>query len=366
MAKRITILGAGNGGFALSVHLTLRGFNVALYEEPKFKQNIEPVKENGGIEAFGDISGFAKLQTVSTNIEEVIKNANIIMVAVPSFAQEIMIEKTIPYLEKGQIILLNPDNTGTIKTYQLLKENGLEKDVILAGTTSLLYAAKKLSPVQVEIAAVKHKLQFSAMPAQNTKKLLPILKELYPGFIAVENVLATSLGNFNHQLHTAPLILNAGRVESNQEFKFYWDGHTKSINNVVENMDQEKLKIAEVFGIKLTPIKKLMEMYYSGRYKKQAANLNEMITTNLAYKSITAPNSLTSRYIIEDLKYGLVLISSIGEKYGIATPTIDAVIHMASVLNKVNYKKEGTTLEKLGLDKLSKTEILTYLQDGSK
>ena len=75
---------------------------------------------------------------------------------------------------------------------------------------------------------------------------------------------------------------------------------------------------------------------------------------------------MTSRYIIEDLKYGLVLISSIGEKYGIATPTIDAVIHMASVLNKVNYKKEGTTLEKLGLDKLSKTEILTYLQDGSK
>jgi len=366
MVEKIAILGAGNGGLALSAHFKLKGFQIALYEDPNFERNIKSIIERGGIESFGDISGFANIDLVTTDIEKVIKDADIIMVAVPSFAQNIMVEKCIPYLEEDQIILLNPDNTGTIKTYELLKENDLEEKVYLAGTSSLLYAAKKLSDYQIDIAAVKHKLQFAAMPAKNTKKILPKLQELYSGFIPVDNVMATSLGNFNHQLHTGPFVLNAGRVESNQEFKFYWEGHTNSINNVVEAMDKEKLQIAKIFNIDLEPIDVLMDLYYSGRYKKDAQGLNEVITTNLAYRGITAPDSLTSRYVEEDVKCGLVLMSSIGDRFNIPTPTVDSIIYIASILNKVDYKQEGTTLEKLGIENMNKKEILSYLEDGVK
>jgi len=73
---------------------------------------------------------------------------------------------------------------------------------------------------------------------------------------------------------------------------------------------------------------------------------------------------LTSRFVTEDVPYGLVLISSIGKRFNVPTPTVDAIIHLASVLNGTDYRKEGMTLEKLGLGDMSKEEIEEYLRKG--
>ena len=76
MMEKIAILGAGNGGFAFSGHLALKGFEVRLYEDPSFEKNIEEVKNKGGIEVTGAIEGFGKLALVSTDIVSVLKGVN--------------------------------------------------------------------------------------------------------------------------------------------------------------------------------------------------------------------------------------------------------------------------------------------------
>jgi len=53
MAKKVAILGAGNRGCAFAGHLALKGFEVSLYEDPKFEHNVEEVKERGGIDQSG-------------------------------------------------------------------------------------------------------------------------------------------------------------------------------------------------------------------------------------------------------------------------------------------------------------------------
>ena len=73
---------------------------------------------------------------------------------------------------------------------------------------------------------------------------------------------------------------------------------------------------------------------------------------------------MTSRFITEDVPYGLVLISSIGKRFNVPTPTVDAIIHLASVLNGADYRSEGITLEKLGLGDMTKEEIEEYLREG--
>ncbi len=202
------------------------------------------------------------------------------------------------------------------------------------------------------------------MPAKNVGEVVNSLKTMYDGYKPEKNALATTLSNFNHQLHTGPMVLNAGRIESNMDFKFYWEGHTKSITNVVKSVDQEKLEVGKSLGINLPTTEQLFEEYYKGRYREEVGDLNEMVTTNLVYRGTTAPSELTSRFISEDVPYGLVLISSIGKRFGVPTPTIDAIIHLASVLNQTDYRKEGMTLEKLGLGDMSQEEIEEYLREG--
>ena len=362
--RKVAVLGAGNGGHAYCAHLVMDGFEVRLYEARQFKRNIEPIEARGGIEAFGDRCGFAKIDIVSTKMEEVVKGADVIIVPVPAFAQDHMVNECLPYLEEGQIILFSPDNGATMRWYNRLKEKGMERKVTLAGMACLLYLCKLIGPAQIDIAGVKHEMQVSTMPAKIVGEVVDSLKTMYKGYKPEKNALATTLSNFNHQLHTGPMVLNAGRIESNTDFKFYWEGHTKSITNIVKSVDEEKLEVGKSLGINLPTTEQLFEEYYRGRYRKETGDLNEIVTTNLIYRGTLAPSELTSRFITEDVPYGLVLISSIGRRFNVPTPTTDAIIHLASVLNRTDYRREGMTLEKLGLGDMTKEGIEEYLREG--
>ena len=74
-------------------HLALRGFNVSLFELPQFGENIKAIQLRGGIEVEVkngvDLpSGFGKLNKITTKVEEVVKDADVLCVVVPSFAHE--------------------------------------------------------------------------------------------------------------------------------------------------------------------------------------------------------------------------------------------------------------------------------------
>jgi len=70
-----------------------------------------------------------------------------------------------------------------------------------------------------------------------------------------------------------------------------------------------------------------------------------------------APRTLKMRYIEEDVPCSLVPISSVGKMFGIATPTIDSLIHMAGILNKKDYYALGRTVEKLQIENMSLRDL---------
>ena len=64
----------------------------------------------------------------------------------------------------------------------------------------------------------------------------------------------------------------------------------------------------------------------------------------------------------EDVPYGLVPTSEMGKKAGVATPLLDALVVIASVVCQEDYRRTGRTLESLGLDKLSKEQIISLVE----
>jgi opine dehydrogenase len=92
-------------------------------------------------------------------------------------------------------------------------------------------------------------------------------------------------------------------------------------------------------------------------YNAAGENMFQAIRANVGYKGIKAPSHLRMRYLNEDVPMSLVPMASVGRRFGIETPAIDAVIQMASTLNETDYWAHGRTVERLGISDLSVKEL---------
>ena len=70
--KRICIMGGGNGGFAAAADLTQRGYEITLYEDPKFAASIAGIAESKTIvlKEKGETIGSVKLHKVTTDLAD--------------------------------------------------------------------------------------------------------------------------------------------------------------------------------------------------------------------------------------------------------------------------------------------------------
>jgi opine dehydrogenase len=360
--EKIAVLGAGNGGHACSADLSLKGYTVNLYELPRFKANIESIAKQGGIEIH-DEKGvrFAKLNKVTIEIKEAIEDVDLILITVPAFAHKQFAEVCIPYLKDGQIVVYLGKGGGTLEFAKVMREMNVKKDILLGEANTLPYAARIIKPGSVRVFVKVKKLFIAALPAKNNQELFNFLKDLYPSVTLMSNVLETILNDVNAVLHPAPSILNAGRIEySKGEFYIYKEGMTPSVINVIKAVDDERLAVVKALGFKQIPFEKLFpEIGFSAE-----GTLEEVVTHVYGAEGMKSPGSLQGRYITEDLPYGLVPIASIGDLTHTSTPVIKSLIVLASILNQVDYWKEGRTLEKLGVANLSLSELLNFITNG--
>ena len=76
------------------------------------------------------------------------------------------------------------------------------------------------------------------------------------------------------------------------------------------------------------------------------------------------PPDLRHRYISEDVPFGLVPLAWLGDLAGVSTPISDAMIDLASLANRADYRRKGLSLKRLGLGGLDPAGISRRLRDG--
>jgi opine dehydrogenase len=349
----VAILGAGNAGFAFAAHMSYIGNSVFLYENEKFKKNIEKIQETKQIFLTGKIEGSGIIQLASSNIKDIVSNADLIFISVPGFAQETVFKEYLPHAKPGDIVMFCPGNYAALRFQNLLKEKGLENDVTLAESYSMPYAARKTSDNTVYMLDIKTGLSAAALPASRTNTVIEKLNLIMDGFFyPVSNVLETSLGNPNCIMHCPTAVLNAGWIESDKDFSFYWDGASPSVSNVIKAVDKERIDIGKMLGFELPGLDKTLKTLYN----LKGNDLYEVIQ-NSRHGESGGPDTLKSRYLIEDVPYGLVPISALGKMLGIATPTADSIIKLSSLLNQSDYTTSGLNSTTLGLKGLSADQL---------
>jgi opine dehydrogenase len=377
MERPLAVLGAGNGGQCAAADLALAGFSVNLFQLPQFQQEFEPIQRTQEISLRGvGREGRAKLSKATCEITEAIDGVDIILVVVPAFGHEPLARLCAPHLRDGQIVVLLPGTGGTLEWHRVLHESGVTAEVVLAETSTLPYGTRVQEPGSVELFVEAEALPTGVFPGRHTDQVIAKLQKLYPAIVPCQDVLEAAVNNPNPIVHPAATLLNAGRIEySGGDFWLYKEGMTPAVARVFESLNDERLAICDGFGWQLRHCCGLpFRGYGLGDNVEEcrdrildtsmgAAFGEEAIEPGIKMKG---PESMQDRFITEDVPYGLVLFSGLGDLIGAETPIFKAIIALCSAINRTDYGEEGRGLGELGLEHMSAEKLLIFLREGDR
>lgn len=353
---KVAVIGAGNGGQAISAYLSMIGHEVSLYHYKAEKVNL--LREKGCIELIGKLKGVSKLALISDNLEEVIAEAEVIMVTTTANAHTIIAAQMATCVENEQIVLLNPGRTGgALEFNQTLKTCGCKKKVYVAEAQTLVYACRIIENGLVNIIGVKDKVLVASMTKNDTQLVLNKVKMLYPCFEAADSILQTSLENIGAIFHPCVLLFNAATIERQNDFWFYRD-MTPSIAEFIEAFDRERLAVGKAYGIDLLSVSEWISYAYP---ETKGETLCEKMINNPAYYAIKSPSTIFTRQLTEDIPTGVLPIMELGKIAGVDVRLMESMVNICSSLLNRNFKEEGRSLKKLGLSNMTKEELITYL-----
>jgi opine dehydrogenase len=354
------VIGGGHGGQGMAAYLGYLGHRINLYN--RTLSNVEKIKEQGFIEMEGCISGKGYIDLVTDDIEKAIMGVDVIMVTVPASAHKDIASLISPYVTDNQYVVLNPGRTGGALEFQnIIRRNNPTNNVGIIEAQTFLFACRVVSKGIVRIMSKKNEIKVAALPAIRTKEFIDSISSTIPEFVETKSVLDTSFNNIGALLHPIPTILNCGRIESTKgDFLYYIEGITPTVAKIIEEVDYERMQIASALG---TEVISLME-WLGYTYGAYGDTICEALANVKGYWDLKAPSKMDTRYIFEDVPQSLVPLSDMGRHLGINTPTIDSLIHLASIMHNKNYYMLGRKVIDMGLDGLSLEEIKSYVLYG--
>jgi len=283
--------------------------------------------------------------------------AELVLVVGPAYATEPLAEAVRDHLRPGMAVVVCPSSCAGAIAFKRAAGLDLADETITVGETSTLpYAVRVTHPGTIKVfLKLAAGLSVAGLPRAGTKRLFDVVSGVYPAMEMADSVFQTTLQNGNPVIHPAVTLLNAGLIErTHGAFLFYEEGVTEAVGRLIEAVDLERLALAGALGVRI-----LSEPALGVRQGYMAEeNYSTGYSTAPGFLGIGAQHQLDNRYLTEDVGYSLVFLSDLASRLGVATPVMDSVIEIASVVLARDFRGEAArTISTLGLDGLSPADL---------
>jgi opine dehydrogenase len=336
---KIAILGGGNAGFTTGAFFRHLGHEVNIYKR-SLGEDIS--FHNFEIESIGKDCFNTTIDLVSGSIEKVLQGSEIVFISVPGYCQDLFFEDYIPLLNPDIFTVLMPDNYGSFFLNHKINAKVNEKKALqsynkILSTNSIPFACRKLDSRIVSIKGIKDEIKVSSIYPHQIDEGLKILQNIHSGFVKGEHIFEICLSNMNPVVHAAVTLLNIGWIErTGGQFDFYADGITPAVARVIGQIDNERIQIGRQLGVELDSLLINMQKIY----RVSADNLYTALSQSSIHSSDFAPVSLDTRYINEDIPYGLMPLSMLGKMTGIKTEAIDTIIELGAIASGKTFHND--------------------------
>ena len=350
---KIAIICAGSGGQAIATSLAIVGHEVRVFNRSGLR--LESLKNCHEWRCYGALSAIGRPALVSSEIGDCLDDAKLIIVTSTADAHASLASLMAPYVVEGQIVVLMPGRTGgALEVRKIFDESGVSRNVYVAETQTLIYACREIIPGHIQILGVKSKVNISTFPSKDIKLVINLLQKVLNSLKPVEHVLETSFENVGAILHPASVLFKAVAIDGG-ECPYLYQGNTEKFSKFLEELDNERTKMARAYGVEARSLKSWIKDSYPS---SSGENLIGLMNTNPAYNSIRSPSSLNSRLLNEDIPTGLIPFIAFGEIAGLEMNMMRSITTILGSLLSEDFFKKGRTLDKLGLKSNSPRDII--------
>ncbi len=342
----IGICGGGNIAHSLIGMLGSNQSNEVrlLTRKPEQWQNQIRVIHREGVDFIGNIS------LISDDPALIIPECELIIMALPSQARDSLIKQIAPFVANDTWVGSFPG----MGNFELIchKYLPIKEKNIRVFASQRVPCISRVSEYGKEVVMTSKKDSMAvatlnpALADDISKLLAPLLNiQILP----LNNFLEVTLSTSNPILHPSRMYALFKDFKENEAWNenptFYESWNLESSQMLIR-MDEEVHQLLKKIPFDLSGIRPLLEHYDS----TNAEELTRKLSGIQAFKGLLSPMKKTekgyvpdleSRYFIEDISYGLILIKDIASLFSVATPTIDKVIYWAQNLLKKDYLLDG-------------------------
>lgn len=320
----VGIVGVGGIGLAYAAWIAHREHDVAVWSPrggsaPLLRE--EPLRATGILDYTGRVGYADSAQALAAR-------SDVIMIAVPLNGHRFAIDELLPHLRSGQLVIVSSmGSLSALYLYERASALGLEIRVASFGTTAL--TARRKSPSHVEVMTRRNSLGVSCLPRSRSNKAIAVCDALFGGEFTVDATpLVSTLANSNAVSHVPLALFNWTRIERVENWPQY-HFMTPQVAGVIAKLDAERRSVAEAYGIKVRSV----EQHLAQSFGTATVNLADIAAElHLRRGGPPGPTDVNTRFLSEDVPYGLVFLFALGSVAGVPTPATEAMIATAGLI----------------------------------
>ena len=327
--KTITICGGGSLGHVIAGWISARDHaivNILTNRPDKWNHEIKVDTPDGQL-----LQG--RIAIISNNPEEVISQADVVLLCLPGFLIKTELEMIKPFLSGNTYVGSVFSSTGFFfEALNILDKKqplwGFQRVPFISrvskyGQSAHLLGYKSAHNIAVENVSDQEKNEFSAMMEKWFEAPINLLK----------NYFEASLTNSNPLLHTSRLYTMFGAENEDRVYPrmiFFYEEWTTEAAELYIKMDLELFQLLKKLPVSEDFLPMVLDYYES----HDAVSLAKKLSSIQGFKGITSPMKeikggwgadFESRYFTEDFPFGLKYIWQLAHEKGVSCPNIDKV-----------------------------------------
>ncbi|MER8972661.1 MULTISPECIES: NAD/NADP octopine/nopaline dehydrogenase family protein [unclassified Mesorhizobium] len=354
---RVSILGAGAIAYGLAACLAEAGHDPMLWSPSG--ERTKTLATGESLTATGAIAATVSVR-IAKDCKEAVATADVVMIALPANGHKKVMDAAAPYLREGMPVIISSHSSfGALYLSRQLAELKVRLPIVVWGTT--LVTGRQSGPTEVHVASVRQKVDVATLPFDAMDQGFRLCTTLFSDrFVKRDGMLAIALSNLNPQNHLGIALLNLTRMEKGEQWS-QAGNVTPAVGRFIEALDAERLAIAARFGIAVRTV----EEHFSLSFHVPMGTVSEMNQEmDRQGRGGLGPSTIESRYVLEDVPFGLLPTVLLGKISGNPAILHEAGISIFSAAYGRDLKADNDILPALGIEGIGKVDLENLCRKG--
>lgn len=326
----------GTGGAALAT--------AALVSERGCKPILVSVTGKGGeklhmrtLYATGAINGEVPIE-LADSAEAALAQTDDLVIATSADRYRDVFDAIVPFTETRHRILFSAELSQASKTLSReLQKRGVTPVITALSTT--LATGRRGPDANVKVGLIRKSSLAHTLPTGRGVACSQIFGDV---LTPCPSHLRLTLSNLNPIVHIPNALCNVTRIEKGEEWSNY-GGITAGVARFLTGLDNERITVARALGEDVIAFKEHYERSHGFPSSFSIADMTAEL--HLKRNGLPkGPTTLSTRYITEDVPYGLVVLERLGKLSAMDTPTTSSAITICAAIYGRDFRSENPFL----------------------